>query len=353
MKRCKKILAGMVALVLVCAMTACNTSWVAKVDDDLVSSGIYIYFLMNNVYQAYATLSDQGAQIESEADIFKNDIDGKTAREWIVEKTLDYCQIHLAVERKFAEMNLKLDQEDEENIKGQTENFWGSAREYCDDNGVSKTSVEAVQRNVAKQSKIFYALYGAGGEKEVKQEDLNNYFYENYYRINIEVAPLYNTGTGEALPEGDAQQVRSEIDDLLKRYNNGEKAEKIIVEYRKKKAAEEGNDPAGIPDTLDEVAFPRENSELDQAFMDKLKEAPDGKAFCAEADSGSYKSYLFIEKLDVKGNDQLIEDQRDAMINGIKNEEFGDLMEEWGKEMKAVFNDAAVNRYKPENIRIL
>ena len=349
MKILKRLAASLTVVALAFSLTACNTSWVAKSGEDTVSSGVYLFYLLN----AYLNAQQQVSQSQTGAttDIFAQKIEDKEARQWMIDQALDDCQIHAAINKKFAELNLTLDDTDKETIESQAESFWETNSSILELNGIGKASYQEIYTNTVKQQKIFYKLYDKGGANEVKQADINDYFYKNYYRVKVASIPLVNTSTGEELPASDLQKAKAKLDDLLKRYNKGEKADKLIVEYNKAQITESGGDPTLSTDKVEETALSKTTSGFDSAFYDAIEKTANGKALCTEGTIQNMKGYFFIEKLDIKGNATLVEQNRESILAEMKSDEFEKTIEQWGKDLKPEFNNAAVNRYKPEKLK--
>ena len=64
----------------------------------------------------------------------------------------------------------------------QAESYYEQAGENLEKNGISKDSIELLYQITYMKVKVFDAIYGEGGEKEVSEQELRDYYEKNYIK---------------------------------------------------------------------------------------------------------------------------------------------------------------------------
>ena len=113
MKLIKKMLAGVLAACFILSLAGCSdTTWVYRYGDVTIPSGVYIN-LMISAYTEAQSHEDIKSDI---TDFFKQTLDGKPARQWVIDRAKELCAEYVATEKKYAEMGLSLTDEEKQTL---------------------------------------------------------------------------------------------------------------------------------------------------------------------------------------------------------------------------------------------
>ena len=177
----KKISAAAAAAVMTLSLASCgsDTTWGADIDGTRLRAGILIYFQSNAVSEASQYLG------EGETDVLAITIEDKPARDWINDEAIEDMREYAAVEKKFTELGLTFENNEEKAASNTVDQWWEYVGEYFEGVGVSKQSYYDVVLNSQKRASIFDYYYSDGGEKEVSEEEIKNYLLENNSRIKF------------------------------------------------------------------------------------------------------------------------------------------------------------------------
>ena len=179
MKWMKKIASGALALLMAASLTACggDTSWAYRSENATVTSGMYVGLSIQALNSAFAVDG-----YDSSKSPFKQDLEGKDGTQWIQDKAAELSREYLTVEEKFQEMGLSFTDEEESSFNNNVELYWTTLRmsSTYEGEGCGKEYFAKILRNSAKKNKIFEAVYGEGGEKEVPVDELKTIFATDY-----------------------------------------------------------------------------------------------------------------------------------------------------------------------------
>lgn len=215
----KKAAAGILAVAMTGACAACgsSTAYALTIDGVQIKAGVYIYYSYAAHTEAVSTLSSQNSELDTKDDdvVKAQKLDGVSTEEWIRNKALEYCQRHVAVEKKCEELSIELDEEELSEISDSIETFWDANQEAFERNGISKESVELVLENTYKANDLFLYYYDVDGEKGVTKEELKEYYIDNNARVRYIQFKLTDAD-GNALEEDEKQEVLDMAEDYLK-----------------------------------------------------------------------------------------------------------------------------------------
>jgi hypothetical protein len=217
----KKIAASVAAAALAVTSTACttfgsSTAYAMTIDGTQVKAGVYIYYS----YAAYMEFVDELEEQDSDLDtsdnkvVKKQSIDGEDAETWIKNKALEYCQRFVAVQQKFEEAGLSLDEDEETEIDDTMESFWESNGDTYEKNGISKSSVTQVLENTYMTNDLFLYYYDVDGEEGTTEDELKEYYEENNARVRYIKFDLTD-GNGDALDDDGKADMKAMVEDYL------------------------------------------------------------------------------------------------------------------------------------------
>jgi hypothetical protein len=342
LKSSKKLVALMMALVIMVSTAACSTdkSWALKNDSFTAPIGTYIYYL----YYSYQDADSK--KPDASKPVLEQKIDGKDAEAYIKEKALNYTKMLFVLDDKMKELGLTLTAQETKTISETTESQWQQASSTFEKYGVSKNSFNLVYADYSiKSQKIFNGLYGKNGKKAVSDADLKAYFEKNYTDFNFIYAPLYTAkkdGSSAALTDADKAKLKKEFDGYAAEVKTGKKTMQQAADAYKASSKQ-------TTDQLQSGTAPLDSSRdsYPAEMVTLLKSMKAGEVKTAEI-SGAY---MIIAKNDItkKTAGELgKEETRNSLLAKYKGEDYSKEMEKLAAEYTNVtVNQKALDSYKP------
>lgn len=217
----KKAAAVFAAAVVTASCTACSTfgnstAYAVTIDGVQLKAGVYIYYSYASYMELTQTLQSENSELDVDDDdvVKKQTMDGVSAETWIQNKTMEYCQRHVAISQKCEELGLELDEEQETEISDTVEAFWESNGETYEKNGISKDSVTQVLINTYLTDEVFLYYYAVDGEEGVTEDELKEYYEENNARVRYIQFNLTD-GNGEELDDAGKTDMKHMVEDYL------------------------------------------------------------------------------------------------------------------------------------------
>ncbi len=341
LKSSKKVVAIIMALVMMVSTAACSSdkSWALKNDSLTTPIGAYIYYLYYSYNDAANAVPDKTKPV------LEQKIDGKDAQTYIKEKALNYTKMLFVLNDKMKELGITLTADETKAISQTTDTQWQQASATLEKYGISKASFNLVYSDYGiKYQKVFTALYGKGGKKAVADADLKDYFEKNYTDFSFIVKPLFNTdanGSATALPDAEKAAVKKEFDGYAADITSGKKTIQQAADAFKASSKQTTDQLHSATDKLDSTStYPEE-------FKTLLKSMKAGEVKAAEI-SGTY---LVIMKNDItkKSTETLSTDNgRNSILVPMKSTEYADEMDKAAAAYTNVkINQKALDSYKP------
>ena len=229
MKKLKKVLCAFLASAMIFALAGCSEKepkgkYIASYNDAKVETGVYAIHLLNNYMIAAEKLEakDEG--------FLKQELEGMTAKEWIVDQTKKNVNLALAVNDEFLKRELEIKPEDQkywEQIAQQQWMFYGAG--YAK-SGVTQEDMLALDLINHKASVVFADIYGKGGEKEVPSEELQKYFDENFESFSF--LPFFKHDVvGNELDEAGLKEKDALVKSYFAMLKNGVSQKEIATMY--------------------------------------------------------------------------------------------------------------------------
>lgn len=334
MKWMKKIASGALALLMAASLTACgeDTSWAYRSENATVTSGMYVGLSIQALNSAFAVDG-----YDSSKSPFKQDLEGKDGTQWIQDKAAELSREYLAVEEKFQEMGLSFTDEEESSFNNNVELYWttlGMSSTY-EGEGCGKESFTKILRNSAKKNKIFEAVYGEGGEKEVPVDELKTIFATDYAKGTYITVSLTDSD-GNALTGADLIAKKDEAQKLLDQINGGEDIEKVKAEYNDADVSEDSS-----------VVVSRSNENLSTVGSAIVK----GKAGDTGMVTDDKYAYVYLVQDPLSG--ETFEKYRSTVLQNLKSDEYDELVAQWASGLSVETNSAAVKKHNPKHLRDL
>lgn len=376
MNNFKRICALLLALIMVMGLSACSRkpSWSYKTDTASYAEGVYIYSLFSAYNEAYSILQsklgdkfDSTSTILDIASTFDEAGEEVLCEDWIKSQADIITKNLAAIDEKIAEYGITLDKTQVESARELAKEDWylGPYYEYYVASGYEATSYEDMLSPYGvsfdsfftssylasvKQSAIFDHLYGKGGEEEVSDEAITEYFTDNYTSYAYFVVNLYETSIDS---ETNQQVYHPYSDELIKETENDlESYAKLInsgtpyseVMYRYMKAHNLSDDPS--VKNIENL----EASSLGEDVLDALNTLKEGNATYLKVGSGDTSVMYFISKFDIESeaNDYLSKDgNRHTILQALKSEDFGNYLNDITESVEVNVNEKIIEKYNP------
>ena len=399
----KKITAGLCAAALSFSLCSCSTNiwgsditYGAVIDGVTIPAGVFILYQSQAYSDAQTYVEPESANpsasVETEATtttaattaasettaataFTDKVIEGKDVTTWINDKATEYMQEYVAVEEKFNELGLKLDDNEDKKADVNTESFWSYGGEYYESLGVSKDSFKQMMINTYKKNKIFDYYYGDGGEKAISKDDITAYIYANNAKINFIKMDLKD-GSGNLLKSDGKAEIKKMAEDYITRAKGGEDFNTILKEYNdyysKLQSDAAATDTAATDtaaadtaaaDTAAADTAAADTTAADTASTDNTTEitkdgaTPDAavneKIFSGEVKIGDIflveedEVYYIVKFEDILGTDgTYYDDNQDKVRHSLKDDEFDETVKTWITNQTVERNEAAYKTYK-------
>ncbi len=378
----RKIVAVLLAVVMVVGLVGCSAmpktssvQWSYKSDIREYTVGVYMYSLFSAYNQAYSVISEaQGKEFDSTKSIMdvKSSFDETgevyTAREWIL-KEADYITKNLiALDKLMADKGVTIDEATYNSAKEQAKADWylGSYYEEYLAYGYSATPYKDVLEPFGvsfgnffystylaslKQQAIFDHIYNKGGEKEVPDSEMKDYFEDNYTSYSYFTVNLYESvkddTTGETVNKALDKDKTKEIKDNLTLYKNMIKegtSYKDVTGVYAAYAKLEYNPSISNIENL-------ENTSLGKEVADTLAKMKSGTAEVVYVGQENTQVAYFVYKNSIASETKkYIESEAnyDSLLSSMKGEEFLDYLDELTESIACEINSKVIKDYTPE-----
>ena len=217
----KRAAAGAVALAMCASFAGCyseDKTWAAKLGDDTLPIGGYIYYLSSAYSQA-------AAQVGTDSDVLNASVEDQSAQDWIKSTAMDTLHSYYFVSQKFQDLGLTLEEDDQTAIENATNSMWGYFRTALEPMGVAESSFnQAYSVYNMKLQKLLLAMYGKGGEMELSEDELRDYYtsgytYYQYFLVNLSTTD--ENGDSQDMSDDEKAEVKERLEDYVKQINQG------------------------------------------------------------------------------------------------------------------------------------
>lgn len=399
MKLIKRILAAALVLAMALSLAGCgDTTWICKIDDSTVASGLYIYYQTEGygdaLYQLYLEDSDTymmpylyyynyGYVDATILDATMSD--GTTVEDYINQYALDMCKQQIIVDRLFDELGLTVDEDQQSMMENSMRNTWNDTKDTWEAVGVGEASFEAAVMEHYKEDQVFNAYYEVGGLNGTTEEELQKSYEDNYARVKY-MTFNFADSIDDAIDEARKDEQLQLANDYLEMANSGDyEFDFLIDQYNSYlESIAEANSEDGADDAAadSETEEPAENSE-DTEDTDEADASDETDADAEESEeteeeypnesvlskdstypSEKFVNYVFttcpvgsctviqddtnfylVQRLDITERTDLYEDNRESIIRDLFDDDFTDLINKRLADSSVEVNDKSVKRY--------
>ena len=349
----KKCAAALIASAMLLSFSACSsdTGWIMQKGELEMPAGVYINNMIQSYYEASMLVEDP------QKDILKQEIDGVKASEWIENEALNLTKENMAICDLFNELGLSFTDQELMTAHSQAESYYAKAGEGLEKNGISQNSVELMYQITYMRAKVFDTLYGEGGEKEVKEEEIQKYYDDNYIKMAVQT---FNLPVKQELAEDATEQEKESAQQVYDMqlspivtqseqlylegqiaFDNGKDWNDALNMYKKNNQPE-GFAPEDYDMTTDNYRLlDTATTPLNPEIIGALKEANQGEMVKVRTDT----MIAIGATTDIHEDPTDYEFVRNQIIHDLKEEEFNTYLQEKASGEGFVVNEKSVDRY--------
>lgn len=345
-KKCAAVLtAGALAL----SMAACSsdTSWIMRKDPLEMPVGVYINNLIQSYYEATTLVED------AEQDVLSQQIEGQDAEDWIQQNAIDETKKAMAICSEFNARNIAFSQEQLLSCQEQAASYYEQAGDNLEKNGISQDSIELLYQITYMKTQLFQALYGEAGENPVSEEELRNYYNENYIKMAVQTFSFSDVEVPEDATEEEKAAYQefndNERSNVYTNANtlylqaqigieNGKSWNEILNEFNaQNQSSDEEYDMTTDNYRLVDTATTTLNSEIITA----LKEAEQGEVIMVETDT----MIAIGATTDINEDPTDFDYVKDSIRHALRDETMEEYLLQVAQDDSFVLNQDAVDRY--------
>ena len=200
-----------------------------------ISSGLFIFYTIRAYQDAADIIESKNGTAPTVKEVKNSHIDDVEASDWIQDKATEYCMNIAAIENEFNKIGGQLTTEELAEIDELADNRLDpDGTDIYSKNGVGKESIKKIISTTGSgtnyygeyeymQKYIFDHYYGFEGEKGCTEDELKDYFDENFARVKY-ISISLTDEEGESLSDDDKKALRRKAEEYVKQIN-GEKSD--------------------------------------------------------------------------------------------------------------------------------
>ncbi len=223
MKTMKKITAVTAALTVASSLAGCSPSigggsqTAATIGGQEIPAGVFIYYTLQAYSEASSIIQGENATAPDADEIRNANIDEIDSTSWIQNKATEYCMDYAGLVTEFEAIGGELSAADKDEAAEMAEYYYSMDPRLAL-NGVSIDSMQAIAESTYMEQEIFKHYYGFEGEKGCSEEELKDYFDENFARIKY-VSISLNDQDGNKVDAAKEKKLRNMAADYVKQVN--------------------------------------------------------------------------------------------------------------------------------------
>lgn len=212
MKKFKKFTAMAVSITLASTLFGCTPSYgsgsksAMSIDGYDVPAGLFIYYSMQGYTEAANLLNEQNGTTPEIKDVKNSQIDSLDSTDWIQNKATDYCLDFVTIQKEFEAIGGELAQEDIDEAEEMAAYYYAQDSRL-DKNGISLDTMEKMAQMTYMEQEVFDYYYGFEGSEGCSEEELKDYFDENFARVKYLEISLTDD-EGNELSEDEQRELR-------------------------------------------------------------------------------------------------------------------------------------------------
>ena len=355
MKFCKKVLAALMAMLMVFSLTGCLHSKkevALKIGGVNFTSAQYLYALVQADLEARQTVNKNlGDDADtSNIDYYSQKINKKKFVDYVEDNAIKTLTQFAAIITKCEKNKVKLSKEEESSLESYVDYYWttnGYSALY-EANGVSKDTFTLCSRYNYLSAAYFKSIYDKDGTDPVVPKTANETLLANFALANVlscDFSKLDESGIADAT---------AKFNSYIDRLNKGESFYTVYNEYNNTEAAENTdieNDENGIPtkpkDTLATV-IGSDKTDYATEYYDTLTGMKTGevKLYTLKDNAG----LVILVKKDLAADAYYMNSLYVPSLYVIKQDEFDNNLKTFRKTLEVKPKKSVIKRLKVENI---
>lgn len=338
----KKCAAALAALALsLCTFAGCggqqSYTSVLTVNDSPVSPGLYRLFQL----QAY---TEAAQSVASSDTLFSQTISGKSAVDWIADRTADLLRTYFYYETEFAANGLSFTDEEKAEADLLIAQDWEKVSALYERNAITETDFYAYDLNVFKAKKLFLATYA-----DISDDEIRHFLNENFARMNYVQLPLI-TSAGTLLPAEDAAFVDFAVSDALKSIAQGAGFAETITQLITDCYTKAGFTVSGTGTGYIRTSY----LQLTDTAADAAPTLASTVCATAEGACGSFKVegyyYVVFRRQPNYTGEAEFASLRSSVLYQMKSGEFSEKMKPVCESYEIIIDAAAASYYSPKKL---
>ncbi len=242
MNKFKRLTAAVAALAVASSFSGCgeSTSTGMNIDGTDIRAGIFIFYTMSAYYEASEIIGENGTDTTDVKNIKNAHIDNITSKEWIQNKAEEHCTEFMAIEREFEALGEELTAEEQSEVDDMLAYYTqGDGGKFYAKNGIGEESLRDIMEIDYKRQHVFKHYYGFDSEKGMSEDELKDYFNDNYARVEYLTIDLKDA-EGNLLKGNDKKKLVKLAEDYAKKVNKESTEQKKL--YKMDEIREEYNE---------------------------------------------------------------------------------------------------------------
>lgn len=369
MKLIKRILAVMLVLCMTLGLAGCgDTTWICEVDGNTVAAGLYIYYQNEGYGDALYNLVQEDSNTYFmhylyyynygyvDPELFSVTLsNGETVEEHINNYALDMCKQVVIMDKLFDELGLEFTADEQALIDTQVRSAWLNAQESWESAGVSEASFKAALVANYKEDKVFDAYYEVGGRNGTTEEEIKDYFADNYARIKY-MTFTFADSVDDAIDEARKNEQLDLANEYLASAQSGTPMDELIKQYNEYLASLEteeedddvvnvdlsGNDDDADNEYANESVLSKESTYPTEKFVNYVFTTVKVGDYSVIQDDTCF--YL-VERLDVRERTDLYDQYRNSIMQELFDGDFTRLINQELAKYTVNVNNNSVKRY--------
>lgn len=352
-KLIKPVSALSAAAVILTASGCADTSWSFKTDETTLTNGNWILYTYNKYEEAMSKINTENSEnsvSEESIDINSSKVEDKNAVDWIYDEAKEACIAQLTVEKLIKDNKVNIDESEMDYMESMYKNYYFQMSSALNEMGVSKeTFMNVYVRYPYLYQQLFTALYGKGGSKEVKDDELKEYFIENYsdyFYIPYSLTTTDEDGKTVDVDDNTKDKVKTSFAKYADMLNkDGKTTNDVVEEYK--------TDFEVTTDPSQSNVMKTDDISMDEELKKAYDELSEKSATVKTIDNTTYLIYKGSIKEDAERiNDDVTEDSisRSTILSSMKNKEYEDYMKGEQKKLSYDSNENCLSKYSVQRV---
>lgn len=350
MKGLKKFTAAALCAAMAASMTGCaDASWIAKSGNTELPVGVYVSDMLQNYMYGYMYEGKEYLKNEENVAGLKDN-----AKAYTSEILTFLCKAN--------ELGVTLTEEEKQEAIDTVEEAWVTYGSLYETNRISKESMQLTYEVSQLSGKVFEAIYGEGGEKEVPADEIKAIYDENYLKAGLMIfAKPSSVELSEDATEEEKAQVKETYETSLKELQDevdywveqaatimgqGNSFNDVIIAYDFENTGITTDETQKVDTGNRYSLFDKKNEAVPAEVVEYLETAEFNEVKVVEND----EYFVICCRQDEQADPADFEAAKYEILYNLKNEEMLEYMAEYEKTLNIEFNEAAIKRFEPKKL---